>query len=64
MNASWKPLSCPFMAAAEREGATEDTAEAAVRQRTAEDVDGGALLLSAGRRLGANEAAGEAAQYL
>lgn len=63
MNASWKPLSCPFMAAAEREGATEEEGEAA-RQRTAEDADGGALQLSAGRRLGANEAAGEAAQYL
>lgn len=51
------------MAAAEREGATEEEGEAA-RQRTAEDADGGALQLSAGRRLGANEAAGEAAQYL
>lgn len=38
---------------------------AATKQRTAEGADaGGSLQLSAGWSLGANEAAGEAAQYL
>lgn len=66
MNASWKPLSCPFMlvlvTAAVSESGVEEETTLRRRLRNAQAEDD--VPLDSGRRRGVNEAAGSSAHYL